>query len=425
MLPNKKKTFSFSITDESSALLLNNNAVIRISQPLERLLDRLPIDRDAVINTLSAQGDGCLPILLGDQIWLSSSVSAGSERIIILKNPSKLELEEWLEIIQGGRSSILTDGSGRIFAMTESANKLFAGYELSFLNDFLDQVSMTAYLSASAKCLSGYQTRDFSVLTKKGRKSRKSQVISLRKSGVMNELLIASFASPSMAMSTFEQDDSKFTRTLFSVVPIPAVKIDDKGTIVAMNSHAVHLISKVGGRDPIKTKFLDWIAEEDRNRVAKLHENRINSLVTPYQFRAAVSISESITQQFEMTSLLMPEREILLVFLVPVDKIKGSDTAPLINQNINELMDILRESDQDSNSARNILEFLRVGTGARGAVYVSKSRRVTVGEVALPAQEKQLKAKKTVFWSEDSLGHNFTIPVKQKHDQAYVRITGM
>ncbi|MCK4807360.1 MAG: GAF domain-containing sensor histidine kinase, partial [Candidatus Aegiribacteria sp.] len=374
---------------------------------------------------LSTQEDGCLPILLGDQIWLSSSVSTGSERIIILKNPSKLELEEWLEVIQGGRPSILTNGSGKVFAMTESTSKLFAGYELSSLKGFLDQVSMTAYLSASSKCLSGHQTRDFSVLSKKGRKSRKSQVISLRKSGVMNELLIASFASPSMAMSSFEQDDSKFTRTLFSVVPVPAIKIDDKGTITAMNSHAVHLVSKVDGRDPIETKFLDWIAEEDRNRVAKLHENRINSLVTPYHFRAGISISENVTKQFEITSLLVPEREILLVFLVPVDKIEGSDTAPLLNQTINELIDILREPDQDNSSARDILEFLRIGTGARGAVYVSKSRRITVGEVALPAHEKQLKIKKTVFWTEDSLGHNVTIPVKQKHDKAYVRITGM
>ena len=87
----------------------------------------------------------------------------------------------------------------------------------------------------------------------------------------MNELLVASFSSPSMAMSSFEQNDSKFIRTMFSVVPVPAVKIDEKGTITAMNSHAVHLVSKVGVRDHIKTKFIDWIAEEDRDRVVKLH----------------------------------------------------------------------------------------------------------------------------------------------------------
>lgn len=424
-MARKNEAFCFSITNESSALLLNNNAVSRISKPLAYLLDRLPIGRDEVINALGAQEDGCLPILLGEQIWLSSTVSTGSERIVILKNPSKLELEEWLEVIQGGRPSILTDGSGRIFAMTESTNLLFAGYELSSLKDFLDQVSMTAYLSASSKCLSGHQVRDFSVLTKKGRKSRKSQVISLRKSGVMNELLVASFASPSMAMSTFEQNDSKFTRTMFSVVPVPAVKIDEKGTITAMNSHAVHLVSNVGSKDPIKTRFLDWIAEEDRDRVAKLHENRINTLVTPFQFRAGIYISKNVTQQFELTSLLMPERKLLLVFLVPVDKIEGSDTVPLMNQTINELMDILSEPNQDNSSARDILEFLRVGTGARGAVYASKSRRITVGEVALPAHEKQLKTRKTIFWTEDSLGYNVTILVKQKHDQAYVSITGI
>ncbi|MCK5116280.1 MAG: GAF domain-containing protein [Candidatus Aegiribacteria sp.] len=424
-MPSKNKSLCFSITDESSALLFNNNAIIRISQPLEHFLDRIPEDRNAVINALSAQVDGCLPILLDDQIWLSSTVSAGNERIVLLKNPSKLELEEWLEVVQGGRPSILTDGSGKIFAMTESANMLFAGYELTSLKDFMDQVSMTAFLSASSKCLSGQQTRNFSVLTKKGRKSRKSQVISLRKSGVMNELLVASFSSPSMAMSSFEQNDSKFTRTMFSVVPVPAVKIDEKGTITAMNSHAVHLVSKVGVRDPIKTKFIDWIAKEDRDRVVKLHENRMHTMLTPFQFRAGIYISETVIQQFEMTSLLMPEKEIILIFLVPVDKIEGSDTAPIISQTINELMDILHEPDQDSSSARDILEFLRIGTGARGAIYASKSRIVTVGEVELPAHEKQIKTRKTIFWAEDVLGHNVTIPVKKKHDQAYVKITGI
>ena len=370
-MSGKNESLCFSITDESSALLFSNNVISRISQSLAHLLDRIPEDRDAVINALSAQEDGSLPILLGDQIWLSSSVSAGNERIIVLKNPSKLELEEWLEVIQGGRPSILTDGSGNIFAMTESANMLFAGYELTSLKDILDQVSMTAFLSASSKCLCGQQTRNFSVLTKKGRKNRKSQVISIRKSGVMNELLVASFSSPSMAMSSFEQSDSKFTRTMFSVVPIPAVKIDEKGIISAMNSHAAHLVSKVGIKDPIKTKFINWIAEEDRDRVLKMHENRINTMVTPFQFRAGIYISDNVVQQFEMTSLRMPEREIMLVFLVPVDKIEGSDTAPIINQTINELMDILHEPDQDSSSARDILEFLRVGTGARGAIYSS------------------------------------------------------
>ncbi len=424
-MSSKNKSLCFSITDESSALLFTNNAINRISKPLANLLDRIPEDRDAVINALSTQEDGCLPILLGDKIWLSSTVSTGSERIIILKNPSKLELEEWLEVIQGSRPSILTDGSGTIFAMTESANMLFAGYELTTMKDFLDQVSMTAFLSASSKCLSGQQTRNFSILTKKGRKSRKSQVISLRKSGVMNELLVASFSSPSMAMSSFEQNDSKFTRTMFSVVPVPAIKIDEKGIITAMNSHAVHLVSNTGVRDPIKTRFLEWISEEDRERVVKLHENRLNTMVTPFQFRAGIYISENVTKQFEMTSLLMPEKEVILVFLVPVDKIEGSDTAPIINQTINELIDILHEPGQDSSSARDILEFLRVGTGARGAVYASKSRIVTVGEVDLPAHEKLLKTRKTVSWTEDVLGHNVTIPVKQKHDQAFVRITGI
>ncbi|MCD4774676.1 MAG: GAF domain-containing sensor histidine kinase [Candidatus Aegiribacteria sp.] len=424
-MSNKDNSFNFQIPDKSCALILSNNAISWISQGLSHLLDRIPVDRDAIINALSNMEDGTLPILLENQIWLSSSVSIDNERVILLKSSSKLELEEWLEVIQGGKPSILTNGSGIIYAMTESASKIFTGYEFSSLGDFLDQVSMTAFLSASSKCLSGYQVRDFSVLTRKGQNNRKSQVISLRNSDVMKELLVVSFSSPSMAMSVFEQDDSKFMRTLFSVVPIPAIKLDENGIIIAMNSHAAHFVSSVGGKDPIEMGFLDWIANEDRDRITSLYNNKTDIPVAPFQFRADISLTENITQHFEMTSLFMPDKESLLIFLVPTEKIEGSDGNVLTNQTINELMDILRDPNQDDGSARGIMEFLRVGTGARGAVYVSKSRRITVGEMALPAQEKQPKAKTAVSWTEDKLGHNVTIPVKQKHDKAYLKITGM
>ena len=114
-MSKNKKEFYLSIPDETMSLLFSNNAVSRISQPLTLLLDQLPIDRDAVINALSLQDDGSIPILLGGQIWLTSILNAGSEKIVLLKNPSRLELEEWLEFIQGGRASILTDASGRIY----------------------------------------------------------------------------------------------------------------------------------------------------------------------------------------------------------------------------------------------------------------------------------------------------------------------
>ncbi len=416
-------TVEISFPEESCALVISNNTISKISNELSRLLDRVPADRDSVLNAISTQEDGTLPVLLDNQIWLSSSVSAGTSRLVLLKNPSKLELEEWLEIIQGGKPGIMTNGSGKIFAMTESANQLFAGNKTSSLEDILDSVSMTAFLSASSKCLSGKQTRDFSVLTKKEQKNRKSLVISLRKLDVNGELLIAAFSSPSMAMSTFERDDSKFMSILFSVIPIPAIKIDEKGIIVAINTHATHFVSQSYVPDPLGTHFIDWVVDSDRERIASLCANRLNALISPLQFRAGISLSENVIQHFEMTCLLMRDRENLLVFLLPVNEIEGSN--PITNQVISELSDILRDKGEERGTARDILEFLRTGTGARGAMYVSKSRRITVGEAALPASETQPKAQNTSFWTDDQFGRNLTIPVKQKADRAYVKITGV
>ncbi|MBN2588054.1 MAG: GAF domain-containing sensor histidine kinase [Candidatus Fermentibacteraceae bacterium] len=417
--------FIFSVPDDAHALLVSSGSVNRMSRPLTSLLDSLPVDTDALLRALSNQEDGSFPLMLDDRIWISTSTSADEQRLVILKSPSKLELEEWLEISQGGKPSMLVDGSGRIFAVTESATRMFSGFQLATLSGFLDQISMTAFLSAASRCLAGQALKDFSVLTKKGQSTRKSQVISLKKTGVMNELIVLSFSSPSMAMRTLEQDASKFARSLFSVIPLPAVRIDEKTRVLAMNNYAAALLSTDGSGMTTDTRFLDWIIPEDRDRVAMLHRRKSDSLMAPIQFTAGIGIRDDIVRQFEITSLLMPDRESFMLFMVPERSLEDKDTEPVAGQVLGELLKILESAEDTEGHTRMILEFLRIGTGARGAAFVSRSRRVTVGEAVLPSGDMQIKTAREPIWTEDRSGHNVTIPVRQKHDQALVRITGI
>ncbi|MCK5064306.1 MAG: GAF domain-containing sensor histidine kinase [Candidatus Fermentibacteraceae bacterium] len=420
----KKNIVEFTFQEDSLVMSFLKNALHNISQSMSQLLDKFSIDRDVILNILSLQEDGSLPILLDGQIWLSTSMSSEDTRITSLKSASRLELEEWLEIYHGGRPGILTDESGHVYAMTETASMIYAGFKGTSLRDFLDQVSMTAFISASSKCLSGKQVREFSVLTKTGHMNKRSFVASLQKVGVGSRLLIVSFSSPSMAMTTFEQDDSKFAKTLFSVIPIPAIRIDEKGTIVAVNSYAAHIVSSSGGMDPISTQFNDWIIKEDKARVSALLESRTETMLAPFQFRAGLTMTETLAIHFEMTSLLMPDGESLIVFFKPVDMIRGSETETFPGQIILELLDSLSEFSREKDSIRSLLEFLRIGTGARGAAYISRSRKVAVGDAPLTAIEQaQLNQSKNT-WTEDVLGFNLTIPVLQKQGQAHLKITG-
>ncbi len=423
-----KNIVEFTFPEDSLVVTFLRNVLHDISPSMSQLLDKLTMDRDVILNIFSMQEDGALPILLDGQIWLSTSMSAGDSRITSLKSASRLELEEWLEIYHGGRPGILTDESGHVFAMTETASMIYAGYKGTSLRDFLDQVSMTAFISASSKSLSGKQVREFSVLTKTGHMNKRSLVASLQKVGVCNRLLIASFSSPSMAMTTFEQDDSKFARTLFSVIPIPAIRIDGKGTIVAVNSHAAHIVSSSGGMDPLSTQFNDWIIKEDRARVSALFESKTETMVAPFQFSVGLTMTETLVIHFEMTSLLMPDGESLIIFFTPVDIMRGSETETYPGQIILELIDALNEFNGEKDSIRSLLEFLRIGTGARGAAYISRSRKVAVGDASLTAIERaheqaQLNQSKNT-WTEDVLGFNLTIPVQQKQGQAHLKITG-
>lgn len=419
-----KKIVEFAFPEDSLVVSFLRNILHNISYLMSQLLDKLTMDRKVILNLLSLQEDGALPILLDGQIWLSISISAGDSRITSLKSASRLELEEWLEIFHGGRPGILTDESGHVFAMTETANVIFAGYKGTSLRDFLDQVSMTAYISASSKCLSGKQVREFSVLTKTGHMNKRSLVASLQKVGVGNRLLIVSFSSPSMAMTTFEQDDSKFAKTLFSVIPVPAVRINGKGTIVAVNSHATHIVSSSGGKDLLSTQFNDWIIKEDKTRVSALFDSKVDTMIAPFQFRAGMHVTENLVMHFEMTSLLMPDGENLIIFFMPVDTIRGSDTETYPGQTILKLIDVLNEFNREKDSIRSLLEFLRAGTGARGAAYISRSRKVAVGDTPLTESEQAQLDKSKSAWTEDTLGFNLTIPVQQKQDQALLKITG-
>lgn len=417
--------FFLTIPSDAYAMLVSNGAVSRMSQPLSSLLESLPMDSGVAVRAMSVQEDGSSPVMLGNKVWLSSSTGAGENRLIILKSLSKLELDEWLENSQGDRPCMLVDSSGRVFAATESANSLFSGFERSSLGDFLDRISMTAFLSAASRCLSGENPRDFSVLSKKGRASRISQVISLKKTGLMNELIIISFHSPSMAIRNFEQDAAKLSLKLFSAIPVPALRIDLKIKVLSMNSCAASLLSGAGTGPAARDSFLDMIASEDRDRVIALHRNRDESVMKPFQFRTRFNMGNSLTGQYEVTSLLMPDRESFMLFMVPEKNLEGGKAEPMGIRIMPDLLKILVSTDDSDGHIRTILDFLRVGTGAGGAAYISRSRRVSVGETSLPTVDPKLKTAREPFWSKSENGFDLTVPVRQQHDQAMLRVIGI
>lgn len=417
--------FIFPVPDDACAMLVSGGSVSRMSQPLSSLLESLPMDSGAVVAAMSVQEDGSSPVMLGDRVWLSSSTGAGENRLVILRSPSKLELDEWLENGQGDRPCMLTDASGQVFAATESANSLFSGFECSSLGDFLDRISMTAFLSAASRCLSGESPRDFSVLSRKGLATRISQVMSLKRTGVMNELIVVSFHSPSMAIRSFEQDAAKLSLKLFSAIPVPALRIDPKTKLLSMNSCAASLLSDGGTGPAARDSFLDLIAPEDRDRVIALHRNRDESVMKPFQFRTRVSMENGLTGRYEVTSLLMPDRQSFMLFMVPEKNLEGGGTEPMGVRIMPELLKILESTEDSDGHTRTILDFLRVGTGARGAAYISRSRRVSVGETSLPTGDPKLKTAREAFWSETENGFDLTVPVRQQHDQAMLRVSGI
>lgn len=413
----------FPVADDACALLLVNGSVSRVSRSMNALLDGSQLDRESFLSALSHQEDGSMPVMIQNRIWISTSCAAGDQKLVILRNPSKVELEEWLETGNEGRVAMLVDGSGAVYAATEAASGLFSGFGMTRLGDFLDQISNTAFLSAASGCLSGSRVKDFSVLTRKGRSSRMSQVMSLRRTGLMDQLIMVTFSSPSMALSSVEQDASRFARSLFTVIPVPSVRIDGRAMVTAMNTPALSFLPET--RDDGTTSFLDLIAEDDRERFSMLLRRKFDGAAAPSRFRAGLRLGDDRLGQFEVTSLPMPDRESFLLFLVPEKHLDAEDTDTVPGRLTGELLRILEGFEEADGSTRVILEFLRTGTGARGASFVSRSRRVTVGEAVPPVMETLTKTTREPVWTVDRIGHTVTFPVRQRHAQALLRISGM
>jgi signal transduction histidine kinase len=398
----------------------------QFSRPLSQLMDRESFDRQEVLEDLASMEDGSRPMLIGDQVWLTSTLTASDIRMVSLRNASRLELDEWLEDYTGGRPGALTDASGRILSMTDAAVQVFGGFSTDSIREILDRVSATAFGTASLKCIQGEQVRDFTALTSMGSQGRRSMLISLQLVGSKGNLLLATFTSPSLAMNAFDADDTRLVRTIFSVIPVPAARINSDGIITEVNRHAARLAVSAGRQDAEGTTFLDWVSSEDRTRVAALHRNRVEGRYAPFRFRAGLTSKGSGENiLFEITSILMPDGESTLVFFEPLDHGPGEEGGFLHDQTVRELTDIMGSRDTDGDFVKTLLEFVRVGTGSRGAVFGSRTRRVTVGDAPLSLPDPRPAKGDGEIWSEDSMGINLSIPIEQRGSGAVLTMVGI
>ena len=416
---------SFTVPSDVCAIVLSEGNVSRITPGLKKILNKAKIDREEVLKTLSKQDDGTFPLMMDGTVWLSSAINFGNTKTVLLKNPSQLELNEWLETVNGNKPCVLSDGRGKVHAVTEKTAVLFNQCDVQTLADLLDQVSMTAFLSAGAKCLSGESVRDFSVLTRKDSDNRRSQVISLMNSGLLKRLLTVSFSSPSMAMRVFEQDNSRFMRVLFSTVPVPAMMVGSGGDIHTMNKHAANLFSTDNEGPPSRLNYYEKLSEKDRERIAAIHRNRTRDAMSTVHYRADFVTAGDTAEQFQVTCVPAADGDDLMTMLFPAQGIDGSRTASITSQTINEMIDILGKDSRRESHARTVLEFLRTGLDGKGAAYISKERRITVGEIVLPAGRTEPVNRSSPFWTETDSGYDVTIPLRSKRENSYVRISGI
>ncbi len=382
------------------------------------------INLAGMIRTLASLEDGSHPLKLRDKIHIAMCMTLPGGRLITLKVPSQVGLETWLETAVGEKAGILADVSGRIYSVTDSARKLFAGFELSTLDDFLDGISKNAFLAAAGDCIRGKPVQDFSILTKAaGSTGRKSRVMSVRKAGPMNELLVVSFMLPSMSIKSMEYDVSKFADMLFSNIGIPAIFIDENCIVSRINRPAATMFRN--DDRGAGSNFIDWVDPDHKNTVCMLLKNRFETVLAPFRFRINLKTGDD-SETFNATCALLPDRKHFLLFLVPADGRGDSSGRNIPERAVDELVEVLHNADHQSRDyTRTILEFLRAGSGAIGVSFVSRSKKVTVGEAFSPLLEIDPQDISGPTWTEEENGYSLTIPTGVKQGGACIRMTGL
>ncbi len=397
----------------------------QISSSLSVLLDSLGRDRGSVLTALGSLPDGTAPSMLSGRTLLVTSFSAGEIQLVVLRDASSLDLEEWLEGHTDGGAGMLLERAGSVVASTEAARRFFRGWEGRKAAELFDPVSRAAFDTAFEGCLVRGSSESFSAMTGRRVESKRPMTVSLRRLGAMGHMVVSLFSPPTLGLSAFESAETRFIRSIFSMIPVPAAIIDSDGTIASVNARAAGLARETGGRNPVGTQFLNWICERDRERVAAIHRDRAAGDEAPFRFRASLSQRRDQEILFEITSLVMPEGDSTLVMFVPLSGARDAGSGFMAGQKVDELVRLLEEMTTREDPLMPVLELFMAGTGATGAALSSGDGRITAGDPSVTEEDEQPARSDGRRWSETPSGLLLSVPVRTSSGRARLLAGGL
>jgi len=345
--------------------------------------DRLTGGRDDLRSVIADMPSGVWPVAMEDGGLLSVfSMPHGNERMMIVRRTDRESYASFLSTMSEGIISVLFDSRGTILASSPPADAP-GPYDISDRDDISRIIApkdLPTFWTAVSECRNLETVHPFSISIIHG-DAPISLIASLRQ--LPGGLFLLGLSAPTFDPAELSPPENSAFDTVFGSIPTPAVVIGPDGRIIRVNDATIAFAKSHGANDISGSDFLEWVAESDKAGMASTHELRMNKGFAPFRRSVKLLTPDGAEVPVEITTLLLPDGEDTLVFVLPTfDGAAPDPSAGLVGS----LSRILDESRDQTEQIKTALDLLKAGTRASGVSILAGGRLHASGDVPLDTE---------------------------------------
>ena len=279
--------------------------------------DRLTGGRDDLRSVIADMPSGVWPVAMEDGGLLSVfSMPHGNERMMIVRRTDRESYASFLSTMSEGIISVLFDSRGTILASSPPADAP-GPYDISDRDDISRIIApkdLPTFWTAVSECRNLETVHPFSISIIHG-DAPISLIASLRQ--LPGGLFLLGLSAPTFDPAELSPPENSAFDTVFGSIPTPAVVIGPDGRIIRVNDATIAFAKSHGANDISGSDFLEWVAESDKAGMASTHELRMNKGFAPFRRSVKLLTPDGAEVPVEITTLLLPDGEDTLVFVLP------------------------------------------------------------------------------------------------------------
>jgi PAS domain S-box-containing protein len=228
---------------------------------------------------------GRWPCSVGGRLLEVNRAPLGDGRALILLEPlDASRAAALLDVLRGGRKTLLCTSSGRLLSMSSLAPEEM-DRSAKTLQSLFDPGSRPAVQAALKACSGKGRVDEFLASSGSPRGGRENWIVHMESLPAPGRLILCDLSAPSLALVNTGGASDSLLYTIIEENPTPALVVDKSGLITRLNGAARELAGRIYGRnDILGTYFWKWVAEEYREEAKANHDKRVRGYFAPSRY---------------------------------------------------------------------------------------------------------------------------------------------